>query len=289
MVTATGPQHAFGDIAMRLAERPPETEFDRGTRQFGNLIMETVFFLVLFILLVSIAMHRNALESLLFAVALAVGLTPEFLPMITTVTLSIGAVKMARNKVIVKHLDAIENFGSIDVLCSDKTGTITAGEMELDRALDPFGNPSERALFLGLPQQPIRDRHQEPAGRRDPEAAGGGHRRAIEKTDEIPFDFERRCLSIVVDRTDRHLLVTKGAPEGDDGDQHLARSRRSGASDGRGGTRAMYEVYRQLSIEGFRVLAVGFRHDERKRKPMPCRRTGPDPGGISDLHRSAAG
>ena len=94
--------------------------------------MKTVFFLVLFILVVSVGMHRNALESLLFAVALAVGLTPEFLPMITTVTLSMGALRMARSKVIVKHLDAIENLGSIDLLCSDKTGTLTSGEMELD-------------------------------------------------------------------------------------------------------------------------------------------------------------
>ena len=122
LVTATGPATRFGDIAARLAARPPETEFERGTRRFGFLIMRTVIFLILFVLLVNILLRRDPLESLLFAVALAVGLTPEFLPMITSVTLARGAVRMARQKVIVKHLEAIQNFGSIDILCSDKTG-----------------------------------------------------------------------------------------------------------------------------------------------------------------------
>ncbi|TAK03488.1 MAG: magnesium-translocating P-type ATPase, partial [Candidatus Manganitrophaceae bacterium] len=111
LVTATGRQTAFGDIATLLASPPPETEFERGTRKFGYLIMQTVFFLVLFVLMVSAVMHRDMLESLLFAVALAVGLTPEFLPMIISVTLSQGAAHMARQKVIVKHLSAIQNFG----------------------------------------------------------------------------------------------------------------------------------------------------------------------------------
>jgi Mg2+-importing ATPase len=114
LVVATGPATAFGDIAARLATRPPETEFERGTRHFALLILRTVLFLVLFVLVVSVALHRPAFESLLFAVALAVGLTPEFLPMITTVTLGQGAVRMARQKVIVKHLAAIEDFGSMD-------------------------------------------------------------------------------------------------------------------------------------------------------------------------------
>ena len=124
LVTTTGVKTVFGDIATRLARRAPETEFERGTRRFGLLIMKTTILLVLFVLLVSFLFHRVFLESLLFAVALAVGLTPEFLPMITTITLGRGAVHMARKKVIVKHLDAMQNFGSIDVLCSDKTVAI---------------------------------------------------------------------------------------------------------------------------------------------------------------------
>src|SRR3974390_2292748 len=108
----------------------------------------TVLFLVIFLIVVGVFTHRNPLQSLLFAVALAVGLTPEFLPMIVSVTLSMGARAMARKKVIIKHLSAIQNFGSVDVLCSDKTGTITSGNMTLDRCLDAFGQPSRRVKTL---------------------------------------------------------------------------------------------------------------------------------------------
>jgi Mg2+-importing ATPase len=206
VVVATGPRTSFGDIAARLSERPPETEFDRGTRQFGILIMKTVFFLVLFILVVSVGMHRNALESLLFAVALAVGLTPEFLPMITTVTLSMGALRMARRKVIVKHLDAIENLGSIDLLCSDKTGTLTSGEMELDSSLDPLGEPSERPLQLGYLNSCFESGIKSPLDVSILKCPQPPNVEKCEKTDEIPFDFERRRLSVVV-RTNSACMI----------------------------------------------------------------------------------
>jgi Mg2+-importing ATPase len=212
-VVATGGRTAFGDIAARLGARPEETAFDKGLRNFSQLLARTVFFLVLFLLVVSIARHRDPLQSLLFAVALAVGLTPEFLPMITSVTLSKGAIAMARKKVIVKHLSAIENLGSLDVLCSDKTGTLTAGTMSLDRSLGPFGDPSQRTLDLayinskfetGI-RSPLDDviLHQPPPKIDD-----------YTKCDEIPFDFERRRLSVVVERQSQRILITKGAPEG---------------------------------------------------------------------------
>jgi len=260
-VTATGPGTTYGDIAARLRERPPETEFDRGTRQFGILIMRTVFFLVLFILLVSIAMHRNAFESLLFAVALAVGLTPEFLPMITTVTLSMGALRMARERVIVKHLDAIENLGSVDILCSDKTGTITSGAMELDGALDAGGQPSEHVLELGYLNSRFETGIKSPldsAILTHPHADAD----AWQKEDEIPFDFERRRLSIVVSRDQRLLLITKGAPEDvlavcsqievDGAQATLDDARRARCLD----------VFHALSARGLRVLGVASREVE---------------------------
>lgn len=191
VVVATGVRTAFGEIAERLAMRPPETAFERGIRQFGLLIMRAVFFLVLFIAVVSIALHRDPLQSLLFAVALGVGLTPEFLPMITSVTLAKGAVKMARQKVIVKQLAAIQNFGSINVLCSDKTGTLTTGNMALDRALDPLGGPSERPLALAWLNSRFETGIRSPLDaailKREPVGLAG-----YEKCDEIPFDFERR-------------------------------------------------------------------------------------------------
>ena len=212
-VVQTGPRTAFGDIVSRLAARPEETAFDKGLRNFSHLLARTVFFLVLFLIFVSIARHRDVLQSLLFAVALAVGLTPEFLPMITSVTLSKGAVAMARKKVIVKHLSSIQNLGSLDVLCSDKTGTLTAGTMTLDRSLDPFGNPSQRALELAYLNSKfetgIRSPLDEVILRQPPPKTGD-----YTKCDEIPFDFERRRLSIVVQHQTNRILITKGSPEG---------------------------------------------------------------------------
>jgi len=212
-VTATGARTAFGDISARLAARPEETAFDRGLRHFSQLIARTVFFLVLFLIVVSVARHRDPLQSLMFAVALSVGLTPEFLPMITSVTLSKGAVAMAHKKVIVKHLSSIQNLGSLDVLCSDKTGTLTAGTMSLDRSLDPFGNPSSRTLELAY----LNSKFQ--TGIRSPLDDGILHQPAPKnedyiKRDEIPFDFERRRLSVVVERQGQRVLITKGALEG---------------------------------------------------------------------------
>ena len=212
-VAATGASTAFGDIAARLAARPEETAFDKGLRNFSQFLARTVLFLVLLLVIVSVGRHRDPLQSLLFAVALAVGLTPEFLPMITSVTLSKGAVAMAHKKVIVKHLSSIQNLGSLDVLCSDKTGTLTAGRMSLDRSLDPFGSSSARALQLayfnskfetGI-RSPLDEviLHQTPPKMED-----------YTKCDEIPFDFERRRLSVVVERQSQRVLITKGAPEG---------------------------------------------------------------------------
>ena len=156
--------------------------------------------------------------------ALAVGLTPEFLPMITTVTLARGAVRMARQKVIVKHLAAIQNFGSIDILCSDKTGTLTSGDMVLDQYLDPLGRSSERVLLLAylnsahetgiknpLDEAILKARERNPL---DVAVLRHDHPdvHAYRKLDEMPFDFERRRVSIVVEANGERLLITKGAP-----------------------------------------------------------------------------
>jgi P-type Mg2+ transporter len=256
-VTATGRQTSFGDIAERLAARPEETAFDRGLRQFGGLIMRAVVFLVLFLLVVSILLHHDTLESVLFAVALAVGLTPEFLPMITSVTLARGAVVMARKKVIVKHLSAIQNFGSIDVLCSDKTGTLTTGNMVLESALDPFGKPSKRTLELAYLNSKFETGIRSPldvAILKKPSAAAEG----FEKRDEIPFDFQRRRLSIVVERGARRTLITKGSPEGIF--PLLAAYESEGTSQPISDeTVARFHAqYEDLSCRGFRVLAVAY-------------------------------
>ena len=264
LVVATGAKTSFGDIATRLAGRPELTAFDRGLKDFSLLLTRTVLFLVIFLVVVSLVRHRDPFQSLLFAVALAVGLTPEFLPMIVSVTLSKGARAMARKKVIVKHLSAIQNFGGIDVLCSDKTGTLTSGNMKLDRSLDPFGEPSQRVLTLAYSNSKFETGIRSPldmAILQNPEPAEAA---GYEKRDEIPYDFERRRLSIVVERQSRRLLITKGAPEG-----ILARSV-GYESDGRtapldaaalGRCRATYEG---LSRQGFRVLAVAYTEVEAR-------------------------
>jgi Mg2+-importing ATPase len=269
LVIATGKNTAFGDIATRLATKPPETEFERGTRQFGLLIMKTTILLVLFVLVVSVVLHRDFLESLLFAVALAVGLTPEFLPMITTVTLGRGAVHMARKKVIVKHLEAMQNFGSIDTLCSDKTGTLTSGEMSLDQHLDPFGAESERVMLLAYLNslhetgvnnpldQAIKQKSSDPL-----DAAVQQHDHpdihAYQKIDEIPFDFERRRVSIVVEHENERLLITKGAPESMltvCSAYELNEQQSPLDAESRARCQA---TYRGLCARGFRVLAVAY-------------------------------
>jgi Mg2+-importing ATPase len=258
VVFATGPRTAYGDIVERLAARPEETEFERGTRRFGLLVLQTVLFLVLFILVVNLSLGRDALQSLLFSVALAVGLTPEFLPMITTVTLAQGAIRMAREKVIVKHLSAIQNLGSIDVLCSDKTGTLTAGTMSLDAALDPFGRPSPRVLFLAQLNSRFETGIKSPldlAVLARPVAEVEG----FTKTDEIPFDFDRRRLSVVVERQGAFLLVTKGAPESVVGVCATYEvDGRTCVLDEASVTRCL-ETFRSMSERGFRVLAVAWR------------------------------
>ncbi len=279
VIVATGAATAFGDIVARLATRAPETEFDRGLKHFGFLVMRTVLFLVLFVLAVNLAFHRPAFESLLFAVALAVGLTPEFLPMITTVTLGQGALRMARQKVIVKHLAAIQNFGSMDILCSDKTGTLTTGDLVLDRHIDPLGQPSERVLLLACLNSRFETGIQSPldaAVNQCPHAEVSLYR----KLDEIPFDFERRRSSVVVAKGDgqegaastpaqqrqpgqpgqQRLLIAKGAPEG------VLQVCTSYEVAGKVaaldvGTRLLAETtYQKLSAQGYRMLGVAYRH-----------------------------
>ncbi|WIG54614.1 MAG: Mg(2+) transport ATPase, P-type [Rhodanobacteraceae bacterium] len=212
VVLATGNDTAFGDVAARLSERPPPTEFERGLSGFARLIMRTVIGLVLLVVLAGIAFHRPLLETLLFALALAVGLTPEFMPMITTVTLARGAMRMARHHVVVKHLAAIEDFGSMTVLLSDKTGTLTRNETEVFASVDPTGEPSDRTAALAHLNSSLQTGIRSPlddAILRGCVPLNDG----AQKLDEIPFDFERRRLSVVATRGNETLLVAKGAPE----------------------------------------------------------------------------
>jgi Mg2+-importing ATPase len=285
VVTGTGRRTVFGGIAGRLAARAAETEFERGMRGFGLLIMRVVVLLVLVVFLASAVLHRNLLDSLLFALALAVGLTPEFLPMITTVTLAQAALHLARKRVVVKHLAAIQNLGSIDILCSDKTGTLTSGVMTLDEPLDPFGHPAEAPLFYGYVNSALAAGMETPghrAGHRPDlnplDAAILLHRRpdaeGFQKLAEIPFDFERRRTSVVAGKDGERLLITKGAPES-------LVSLCSHVLVG-GAERAMEEsclsectaAYRNRSEQGLRTLAVAYRRVPEQASYSPEDETG---------------
>jgi Mg2+-importing ATPase len=253
-VVATGGATQFGDVVVRLSARTPETEFERGLRHFGLLITRTVLVLVLVLLAASLALHRPPFESLLFAVALAVGLTPEFLPMITTVTLAQGAARMAREHVIVKHLSAIQNLGSIDVLCSDKTGTLTVGQLRVDGSFGPDCREDPRPLALARVNSRLETGIKSPldvAILAEAPSDGDGW----EKLDEVPFDFERRRLSIVAARGEERLLITKGAPDAicdlvRDADPDAQRRWREWiAAAGERGVRTLAVAYKQAGAQ----------------------------------------
>src|SRR6478736_1259472 len=277
LVQRTGAATAFSEIAKVLAQRAPRSEFERGLAHFGTFILKTVLFLVLFVFLATTTLHHDPFESLLFSVALAVGLTPEFLPMITTVTLTRGAVRMAKSKVIVKNLAAIQNFGSIDVLCCDKTGTLTTGELSLDSWVDPTGQVSERPLLLAYVnsyfesgvENPMDEALLRKAKLNALDSAVLRHAHpditGFRKLDEMPFDFERRRMSVVAERDGRALLISKGAPE-----QILAVCSQLELD----GTRqaldeAMQDQcvshFQTLCAKGYRVLAVAFAEVETGR------------------------
>ena len=255
VIVRTGKDTAFGEIAQRLVMRPPETEFGRGIRHFGLMITRVIMLLVLFVLLVNIVLHRPLLESFLFSVALAVGMTPEMMPMIITITLAQGARRMARKKVLVKQLAAIEDFGSVDILCSDKTGTLTEGEIVLDRHVDVHGQDNENVLRLVYLNSYFQAGIKSPL---DTAILKHEHPAIVEyeKVDEIPFDFDRKRLSVVVRRGGEHLLITKGEAESvfaicrtvmiDGTPQPFDESRRAKAA----------ETFKKLSADGYRTLGV---------------------------------
>lgn len=276
VVVATGQNTGFGDIVKSLTKVAPHTEFEKGIIRFGLFIMKVVFFLVVFVFAVNIYLKRSLLESLLFAVALAVGLTPELLPMITTVTLAAGAVHMAKKNVIVKNLASIQNFGSIDILCSDKTGTLTSGEMVLEQHIDPLGAQSEQvmllaylsSLFVTEIPNPFNLAVLKKVNISPLDAAILKHEhpdvQPYEKIDEIPFDFERRRSSVVVEKKGEPILITKGAPEFVLSDcTHY---------DLGGAILPLDEKIREqvsstfivLSQQGYRTLAVAYRKTEPK-------------------------
>jgi Mg2+-importing ATPase len=210
LVVHTGGATVFGGISADLARRPPATEFEHGVRRFGYLLLEIAAVLAIVIFAINVALHRPVLEALLFTLALAVGLTPQLLPAIVSVTLAHGARQMAEKDVIVRRLNAIEDLGGITILCTDKTGTVTEGVVRFDAALDVAGEPSGKARLYAHLNAAFETGFPNPideAIRREslPEAA------VFQKLDEVPYDFVRKRLTVLVKTGERRIMITKGA------------------------------------------------------------------------------
>jgi Mg2+-importing ATPase len=210
LVVAIGKDTEFGRVSERLKLHPPETDFERGLRRFGYLLLEVTLLLVIGIFAFNVYLHRPVLDSFLFSMALAVGLTPQLLPAIVSINLAHGARRMAEAKVIVKRLASIENFGSMDVLCTDKTGTITEGVVTLQAANDVGGQASDRVLLYACLNASFETGFSSPI-----DAAIRNHGSidisAWKKLDEVPYDFLRKRLSILAAGPEGNLMITKGA------------------------------------------------------------------------------
>lgn len=258
VVFHTGSHTEFGKISDSLSSNPVETGFDRGIKDFTWLMIKAILSMVAVILAINLLDKRDFFDSLLFAVAVAVGLAPETLPMIVTVNLSKGALDMSKKKVVVKRLDAIQNFGAMDILCTDKTGTLTMDNIVLERHINIFGQEDQEVFDYGY----LNSFYQTGLKNLLDKAVlkhGKPHLEGYEKADEIPFDFSRRIMSVVVARGGENLLISKGAPE-----EILKRCKfyqketEVLALDSVMSEKAKRE-YEHLSEQGFRVLGLAFR------------------------------
>ena len=266
LVVATGSKAQLGSIATALHKPPPPTAFAVGIQNFGMMIIRATVFLVLFVVLVNLVFHRPALESFLFALALAVGLTPELLPMIVSVTLAHGSMRMAKKHVIVKRQSAIDDLGSMDVFCSDKTGTLTEARIKLVREVDLGGQDSGSVMQMAQLNAAFETGLKSPLDEAIL-AAGKIDLAAWRKIDEVPFDFERRRVSILCEGGGRRLIIVKGAPEDVLG---LAASYEQQGSaphmlDG-AARKTAAATFNGLGAEGYRVLGVAWREVEADRQ-----------------------
>jgi Mg2+-importing ATPase len=255
LVVFTGKRTEFGKVSQRLQIQPAETEFEGGIRRFGYFLMEVTLVLLLVIFAINLYLHRPFIESVLFSLALAVGLTPQLLPAIISVNLSQGARRMAQARVIVKRLASIENLGSMNILCSDKTGTLTEGIVRLQSALNLEGSPSNQVLFYAFLNATYETGFSNPI-----DSAIRAHSSfdlaGYSKVDEIPYDFLRKRLSILVAHEDTHLLVTKGALQNVLDACSKAQVADGGVVDISVGLEQIHRQFEECSSQGLRTLGV---------------------------------
>jgi P-type Mg2+ transporter len=258
IITRTGVETELGNISERLKHRAPETEFEHGVRRFGYFLLEITLILVISTLVINIYFHRPVLDSFLFSLALAIGITPQLLPAIISVNLAHGAKRMAAEKVIVKRPASIENLGSMNILCSDKTGTLTIGEVKLHSAIDVRGNQSEKVLlyaylnsfyetgFVNPIDKAIKDFYQFDIS-------------AYSKLDEVPYDFIRKRLTIFVSRNNSRIILTKGALQNVVSICSNAEASSGEIIDISSVAEIIQDKYEELGKKGFRVLGVCYK------------------------------
>jgi len=258
IVVHTGKETEFGKVSERLKLRPPETEFEHGLSKFGYFLMEVTLILVVLIFVANVYLHRPVLESFMFSLALAVGLTPQLLPAIVSVNLARGAKKMAQKQVIVKRLPAIESLGSMNVFCTDKTGTLTEGEVKIHTAVDVEGKESDRVLLYAYLNAASESGYVNPI-----DQAIREHKKfdisSYQKLDEVPYDFNRKRLSILLKKENTHLIVTKGALK-----NILDVCSSVETADGKkidivDQQKKLHQEAVDLGSQGFRVLGVAYR------------------------------
>ncbi len=261
LTALTGAATEFGQVSSRLRLKAPETEFERGVKRFGYFLMEVTLMLVIAIFAINVYLARPVLDSFLFSLALAVGLTPQLLPAIISINLSMGAKRMAREKVIVKRLAAIENFGAMNVLCADKTGTLTEGVVKLHSALDPEGGESEKVLFYAYLNAFFETGFANPM-----DQAIRSHCSldvsAFRKLDEVPYDFIRKRLSILVAQEDTCLMITKGALLNVLAVCDRVETARGEAADLGSFMEVIQRNFAAFSAQGLRTLGVAYRRME---------------------------
>ncbi len=261
VVVKTGGATEYGKIAKKLIEKSPETEFERGIKSFGFLIMQVTFLLVIFVFL-TISLRNptetGVINALLFAVALAVGLTPELLPMIITINLSRGAMAMSKHGVIVKRLSAIENFGSMNVLCTDKTGTLTENKIKLILNVNLEGEDDEKVFLYSFLNSNFQTGLKSPL-----DEAILKHKEVDtskwQKVDEVPFDFIRRRVSVVVEQNGQRFFIAKGAPEEVLKVCSYYELERAISDLNEETRRKIDQKYKDYSAEGLRVLAIAYK------------------------------
>ena len=257
LIIKTGKDTEFGKISERLRIKSPETDFEKGIRRFGYMLMEITLLLVIIIFAINIFLHKPALDSFLFSLALAVGLTPQLLPAIITVNLSTGARTMAKLQVIVKRLSSIENFGSMNILCSDKTGTITEGKVSMKDALDIEGNHSDKTLKFAWLNASLQQGFHNPID----EAICSAYTYQINNYSiqcEIPYDFIRKRLTTQVRNENDNFVITKGALNSILNICDKAETASGKIISISEKLAAINNEYQKLSTAGLRVLGVAY-------------------------------